>query len=171
MAVQGCRPASCPRTISKKQCAPRQAIPCAAQKGCGLFQKKLLGMRAHVLACCHLHCRVSGVCMHSQLAGRSKADTGPGRRAYYMLFVLLLAYTSNFIDRMIIGVIAEPLKHELKVDDWQIGLLGGLAFAIFYTGLGIPIARLAERHSRVKIIGWSLVIWSGLTAISGLVQN
>ncbi|MES2035816.1 MAG: MFS transporter [Pseudomonadota bacterium] len=88
-----------------------------------------------------------------------------------VLGMLLAAYTFNFIDRTIIATIGQAIKVDLKLTDTQLGLLGGLYFALLYTTLGIPIARLAERKSRVNIITWSLVIWSGFTALCGLAQN
>lgn len=87
------------------------------------------------------------------------------------LAILLLAYIFNFIDRQIIGILAVPIKADLALSDKQLGLMGGLAFALFYTGLGIPIAALADRRSRVKIIALSVGIWSAFTAACGLAQN
>lgn len=89
-----------------------------------------------------------------------------GRHAF--LALLTLAYTLNFIDRSIINVLAQSIKEDLRISDSQLGLLSGIAFAIFYTSLGIPIARLAERHSRVKIISAALVVWSSMTAVCGM---
>jgi len=88
-----------------------------------------------------------------------------------VLAVLLLAYIFNFIDRQIIGILAVPIKSDLRLSDSQLGLMGGLAFALFYTGLGIPIAWLADRKSRVTIIGVSVAVWSAFTALCGLAQN
>ncbi|TNE63994.1 MAG: MFS transporter [Alphaproteobacteria bacterium] len=88
-----------------------------------------------------------------------------------MLFMLVLVYTFNFIDRQIIGILAVPIKEDLGLSDTQLGLMGGLAFALFYTSLGIPIAWLADRKSRTWIMTISLVVWSGMTAVCGLVQN
>ena len=88
-----------------------------------------------------------------------------------VLAMLLAAYTFNFIDRTIIATIGQAIKVDLKLTDTQLGLLGGLYFALLYTTLGIPIARLAERKSRVSIITVSLVIWSGFTALCGFAQN
>jgi len=93
------------------------------------------------------------------------------RRAYYVLGILLIVYTLNFIDRVIIGILAPPIKAELGLSDTQLGLLGGTAFALFYTGLGIPIAWLADRYNRVWIVTAALTIWSGFTAACGLAQN
>ncbi|MEZ5656381.1 MAG: MFS transporter [Sphingobium sp.] len=85
--------------------------------------------------------------------------------------MLILVYTFNFIDRQIIGILAVPIKADLDLSDAQLGLMGGLAFALFYTGLGIPIAMLADRRDRSWIMAISLVIWSGMTAVCGTVQN
>ncbi|MBO9558035.1 MAG: MFS transporter, partial [Caulobacter sp.] len=84
-----------------------------------------------------------------------------------VLGLLLATYTFNFIDRTIIATIGQAIKVDLKLTDTQLGLLGGLYFALLYTLLGIPIARMAERWNRVTIISLSLVIWSGFTALCG----
>jgi MFS family permease len=81
--------------------------------------------------------------------------------------MLLLVYVLNFIDRQIIGILARPIKAELALTDTQLGLLGGLAFALFYATLGIPIALLADRHGRARIIALSLALWSAFTALCG----
>lgn len=88
-----------------------------------------------------------------------------------MLLLLLLVYIFNFVDRQIVGILAVPIKADLGLTDTQLGLMIGLAFALFYTGLGIPIAWLADRRSRVKIIAISLGLWSLFTALCGLAQN
>ena len=84
-----------------------------------------------------------------------------------VLALLLLAYTFNFIDRSIIATIGPQIREDLGLTSTQIGLLGGLYFALLYTLLGIPIARLAERFNRVTIISAAVVIWSGFTALCG----
>lgn len=89
----------------------------------------------------------------------------------YVLLVLLLVYTFNFIDRAIVGILAPPIKAELALSDFQLGLLGGLAFAIFYTLLGIPIAWLADRYNRVWIMTAALAVWSGFTALCGVAHS
>tara|TARA_B100000676_G_C18061089_1_gene837818 strand:- start:1159 stop:2481 length:1323 start_codon:yes stop_codon:yes gene_type:complete len=89
----------------------------------------------------------------------------------YVLGVLVVVYVFNFLDRQIVTILAEPIKNELGLSDTQIGLMTGLAFALFYTVLGIPIARLADRASRVNVITTALVIWSGMTALCGVAQN
>lgn len=100
-----------------------------------------------------------------------RQDTmSPSYRAYVM-FILVVVYTFNFIDRQIIGILAVPIKADLALSDTQLGLMGGLAFALFYTALGIPIAMLADRSNRTWIITIALTLWSAMTAICGTVQN
>ncbi len=89
----------------------------------------------------------------------------------YALVILLLVYTVNFLDRQVVTILAEPIKNDLGIKDWQIGLMTGFAFALFYTVLGLPIARLAESFNRVWIIGGSLTVWSGFTILCGQAQN
>ena len=88
-----------------------------------------------------------------------------------VLAMLVLAYTFNFIDRQIISILAVPIKIDLGLSDTQLGLMGGLAFALFYTSLGIPIAMLADRTNRSWIMTIALAVWSAMTAICGLAQN
>jgi MFS family permease len=88
-----------------------------------------------------------------------------------VLGLLLLAYTFNFIDRTIINTIGQAIKEDLKLTDTELGLLGGLAFAVCYTLLGIPIARLADRKNRVNIISISIAVWSAFTAACGSAQS
>jgi MFS family permease len=94
----------------------------------------------------------------------------PAYRAYVM-FILVVVYTFNFIDRQIVGILAVPIKADLGLTDTQLGLMGGLAFALFYTGLGIPVAILADRWKRTWIMTAALTIWSGMTAACGLATN
>jgi MFS family permease len=89
----------------------------------------------------------------------------------YVLLVLVIVYTFNFIDRQIVGILAVPIKADLHLSDSKLGLMGGLAFAIFYTFLGIPIARLADTMSRTRIMTAALALWSLMTAVCGLTQN
>jgi MFS family permease len=89
----------------------------------------------------------------------------------YVLAVLVVVYTFNFIDRQIVGILAVPIKTELHLSDSQLGLMGGAAFAIFYTLLGIPVARLADRMSRTGIMTAALALWSLMTAACGVTQN
>lgn len=99
-------------------------------------------------------------------------QTPPADKSRILVLALLfVVYTFNFIDRQIIGILAVPIQEELGVSDSQMGLLGGLAFALFYTGLGIPIAYLADRWSRTWIMTISLTLWSAFTALSGMATN
>ena len=77
----------------------------------------------------------------------------------YAMFLLLGIYIVNFLDRAVVNILAEPIKNDLGLHDWQLGLMSGLAFAIFYTVLGIPIARMAERKNRPIIIGTAVADW------------
>jgi len=91
----------------------------------------------------------------------------PSRYPATVLGVLIVAYTFNFLDRQILGILAGPIKADLGLTDSQLGLMGGLAFALFYTGLGIPVAWLADRWSRTWIMTGALALWSGFTALCG----
>jgi predicted MFS family arabinose efflux permease len=91
--------------------------------------------------------------------------------ARYVLALLFVAYVFNFVDRQILAILLQPIKEELGVSDTAMGLLTGIAFAIFYTFAGIPIARLADRRSRRAIIAFGLTAWSAMTAASGLVRT
>ena len=98
---------------------------------------------------------------------------GHGTKSYraYVIGALLVVYTFNFIDRVVIAIIQEPIKVEFGLTDFQLGLLGGPAFAVLYTFLGIPIARLAERKNRMTILSICLAIWSGMTALCGFATS
>ena len=89
------------------------------------------------------------------------------------MWILLAVYVFNFIDRQIVNILAEPIARDLQLSDTQIGLMTGLAFALFYTVLGIPIARFADRPStnRPRLIAVALAVWSAMTALCGLAQN
>ncbi|MDO9363945.1 MAG: MFS transporter [Sphingopyxis sp.] len=90
-----------------------------------------------------------------------------------MLWILLIVYIFNFLDRQIVNILAEPIKTDLGLSDTQLGLLAGPAFAVFYALLGIPIARYADKDgtNRVRLIALALAIWSAMTAVCGLAQN
>lgn len=101
------------------------------------------------------------------------ANAPPGTPSYTLAYrntvlgLLVVAYTFNFIDRTIISTIGQAIKVDLELSDQQLGWLSGLSFALLYTTLGVPIARLAERRSRVDIIAVAIVVWSGFTALCG----
>jgi MFS family permease len=93
------------------------------------------------------------------------------RQARYALGLLVFLYVINYIDRQVLAVLLEPIKQELHASDTAMGLLAGLAFALFYTTAGVPIARLADRGSRRNVIVWGVVVWSAMTAACGLARS
>jgi len=103
-----------------------------------------------------------------QFARRSPSNA---EHKHYVLFLLFLVYTFNYVDRQVLIILAEPIKLEFKLKDWQLGFLTGTAFALFYATLGIPIARLADRLNRVNIIAAALTIWSSMTAACAVTTN
>lgn len=93
---------------------------------------------------------------------------------YYRTFVLwlfTLVYVFSFIDRQIIGILSPSIKADMNLSDAQLGWLKGFAFAILYTLVGVPIAWLADRYNRVKIVAFSLALWSAFTALTGMAGN
>jgi MFS family permease len=86
--------------------------------------------------------------------------------AWYVVFALMVCYTLSFIDRQILSLLVGPIQQDLGISDTRIGLLQGLAFAIFYTVLGIPVGRLADNYSRRNIISLGVFFWSLMTAMS-----
>ena len=89
----------------------------------------------------------------------------------YVLELLAIVYVLNFTDRQILSILLQPIKEEMLLSDTELGLLSGIAFALFYVTLGIPIARLADRYNRVNIISLSVFLWSLMTALSGMAVN
>jgi predicted MFS family arabinose efflux permease len=87
---------------------------------------------------------------------------------HYVLALLVLVYTTNYLDRTVLQSVIEPIKHEFELSDSALGLLGGITFALFYGTLGLPIAMLADRFNRRNIIAISCAIWSVMTVLSGL---
>ena len=90
----------------------------------------------------------------------------PGYKRY-ALALLVVVYVFNFVDRTILSILLEPIRNEFDLSDTQLGFLSGLAFALFYTFLGIPIARWADRGVRKSIIAVAVFTWSGMTALTG----
>ena len=93
------------------------------------------------------------------------------RYAWYVAAILTLANASSFVDRQILGLLVAPIRRDLGVSDTQIGILYGLAFAAFFTLLGVPIGRLADRSSRRMIIGFGVAAWSAMTITCGLART
>src|SRR5919206_4548623 len=91
--------------------------------------------------------------------------------SWYALGVLTLVYVLNFLDRVLIYFMFTPIKAELKFTDLQLGLLGATSFAIFYTVLGIPFGRMADRRSRKGIIAAGLAVWSLFSGLTGFTHS
>lgn len=102
--------------------------------------------------------------------GGASGREAPSYR-YVVLLLLMLAYCMNYMDRQVVGILAVPIKQELGISDSQLGLMGGFAFALFYSVLGVPIARLADRSNRVRIISGAVFLWSICTALCGAAAN
>jgi MFS family permease len=95
----------------------------------------------------------------------------PAANRHYVLFVLLLAYISSYVDRSIVNIVMQPLKDEFQVSDMALGFLSGLAFAVFYATLGVPIAMWADRGNRRNIIALAVTVWSAMTVLCGMATN
>ncbi|PXW78578.1 putative MFS family arabinose efflux permease [Blastomonas natatoria] len=114
------------------------------------------------------------------MAAAAVASSGPAPSSVQgassprvMLWTLMIIYIFNFLDRQIVSILAEPIKRDFQLSDTQLGLMTGLAFALFYTLLGIPIARYADRSTtnRVSLIAWSVAIWSAMTMACGAART
>ncbi len=100
-------------------------------------------------------------------AGEIKAT----RYAWYVLFILMLVYMLNFIDRQIISILANDIKRDLNLTDADLGFLYGTAFGVFYAVFGIPLGKLADSWNRTRLLTAGLALWSVMTAVSGLAKN
>ncbi|PWB15254.1 MFS transporter [Acinetobacter sp. AM] len=90
---------------------------------------------------------------------------------WYVVVICMVAYILSFVDRQILSLMIEPIKHDLMLSDTQFSLLQGLAFSLFYAVMGVPIAALADKKSRIKIIAIGIAFWSFATAACGLSKN
>jgi MFS family permease len=99
--------------------------------------------------------------------GEAESD----RYGYYVLGVLMLVYALNFIDRQLITILAPDLKRDLGISDADFGFLYGTAFGVFYAVFAIPLGKLADHSSRVRLLAIGLALWSAMTAVSGLARN
>lgn len=107
----------------------------------------------------------------SSTASSSSAFQASNAYRNYVVWLLFVIYVFNYVDRQILSIVLEPIKQEFDLRDWQLGMLSGLAFAAFYSTLGIPIARMADTRNRVNIITTSIVVWSAFTVVSGMAKN
>lgn len=101
-------------------------------------------------------------------------QSGPPMRplsAWLLLVFLFLAYILSFVDRMILSLLVEPIKADMGLSDTQVSLLQGLAFALFYTLVGLPIGRVVDMSSRVRLVAAGVSVWSLMTALCGLAQS
>lgn len=92
-------------------------------------------------------------------------------RAWAMVGLLMIAYVLSYMDRSVFGNLLEPIKAEFELSDTQMGLLGGLAFGIFYGLLGVPLGWLGDRYSRRNIVAAGVAVWSLATALTGLARG
>lgn len=95
----------------------------------------------------------------------------PGARAWIVLAILCFVYVLNFLDRQLLSILAKPIQDELGVTDSQLGLIGGLYFAMFYCILAIPVGWLADRTNRVRVLAFSCALWSAATAACGMASS
>jgi MFS family permease len=106
-----------------------------------------------------------------QAAVQTDAAAKPSLRRYNVLGLLTVIYALNFLDRTIFNVLIEPIKKEFALSDTTMGLLAGFGFVLFYSVLGIPIARLADRFNRRNIVAVALAFWSAMTVFCGMAQS
>ncbi|MDF7773678.1 MFS transporter [Sphingomonas sp. AOB5] len=104
-------------------------------------------------------------------AGSAGRPAQPGPRAGFVLGMLCFVYVLNFLDRQLIGILAKPIQDSLGVTDGQLGLIGGLYFAMFYCFIAIPVGWFADRTNRVGVLSLACAIWSGATVACGLASN
>jgi MFS family permease len=106
-----------------------------------------------------------------QVAAQADAAARPSARRYYVLGILTVVYALNFLDRTIFNVLIEPIKKEFVLSDTTMGLLAGFGFVLFYSLLGIPIARVADRLNRRNIVAIAFAFWSAMTFLCGMASS
>ncbi|MGH9937465.1 MAG: MFS transporter, partial [Blastocatellia bacterium] len=104
-------------------------------------------------------------------AATSQTTESSLKYAWYVVFVLMVCLTLSFIDRQILSLLVGPIKRDLGISDTRIGLLQGLAFALFYTLMGLPVGWLVDRYSRRTIIAAGVFFWSLMTALCAVAGN
>ena len=102
------------------------------------------------------------------MTAAASAPEGESRYAWYVVWVLMLAYVLSFIDRQILSLLVGPIRAEFQISDTQVGLLQGFSFALFYTVLGLPMGRIVDRYNRRNLIGGGVLLWSAMTAVCGI---
>ncbi len=112
----------------------------------------------------------------SEVVGEESASAATARPrvsgyAWYALFVLVLVYIVNFVDRQIISILVGDIQRDLRVSPAQVGFLYGTAFAVFYALFGIPLGRLADSWYRGRLMAMGLALWSSMTALSGFATS
>ncbi|HMT46905.1 MAG TPA: MFS transporter, partial [Novosphingobium sp.] len=107
----------------------------------------------------------------TEAAALPRAAQGLALQRSLALTMLFVVGTINFVDRQLLSVLVEPIRAEMGLSDTQFGLLTGLAFALFYAGMGVPVAILADRWNRVRLIALSCLVWSAFTALTGKVSS
>src|SRR5437879_9941719 len=106
-----------------------------------------------------------------QVAASADAAANPATYRYYVLGLLTVVYALNFLDRTIFNVLIEPIKKEFALSDTTMGLLAGFGFVLFYSLLGIPIARVADRLNRRNIVAIAFAFWSASTSLSRMASS
>ena len=104
----------------------------------------------------------------------STARAADGKRytyEWYVVVICMLAYVFSFVDRQVLVLMIEPIKRDLHLSDTQFSLLNGFAFSLFYAVMGLPVAYLADRYARPRIISLGIALWSVATAACGLSQH
>ncbi len=109
--------------------------------------------------------------VQEQAVAAPNGATAHRRGAIWAVGLLTLVSFFNYMDRMVLAVLLEPIKRDLHLSDAQLGLLSGLAFALLYAVLGLPLARFADRASRVKLLAVCLGLWTLMTAATGLARS
>ncbi|HEX8580662.1 MAG TPA: MFS transporter, partial [Allosphingosinicella sp.] len=109
--------------------------------------------------------------MASEAPEAARSPSRVSGYAWYALFVFVIVYAVNFIDRQILSILVGDIKRDLQVSDAQIGFLYGTAFAVFYALFGIPLGRLADSWYRGRLMAMGLALWSSMTAFSGFANS
>ena len=100
-----------------------------------------------------------------------RIESNPKSYRWYVLALLMLAYTLNFLDRQIMGILLEPIRHEFHLQDWQLGVIVGVGFALIYCTLSLFAAAFTENANRARVLAAALAFWSLMTAACGLAWN